>query len=87
MADLRLIICEDGEGYYLADGDDNETAEAANWGECLEFKGVRYLGETDGANATLSIVTAVAAGEYETEEEGDDDEDEDEEEGVASAAD
>lgn len=79
MADLKLVVTADGEGYYVQKGE--EESDSADWDVTVEFDGVRYLGETDGTNATLSIVTAMAEGSYDAEEEPDDDEeDEDEEE-------
>lgn len=77
MADLKLIVTDDGEGYYLTDG--NAESEAADWSVAIEFEGIRYLGETDGENATLSIVTALGANQYDCEEEGDDEEEDEEE--------
>lgn len=84
MADLKLVVTTDGEGYYISDGD--EESDAADWSVPVEFRGVRYLGETDGETATLSIVTAVAMDEYETEEEGDDEDEEEDTEGVDAVA-
>ena len=76
MADLKLVVTSDGEGYYIEKGDD--VSDSADWGVCVEFDGVRYLGETDGNNATLSIVTEMAPGSYDAEEEDSDDDPEDE---------
>lgn len=69
MADLKLVVTSDSEGYYVEKGGDE--SDSADWGVCVEFDGVRYLGETDGTNATLSIVTAMAEGSYDAEEEDD----------------
>lgn len=77
MADLKLVCTEDGDGYFVQKGE--EESDSADWGVCVDFDGVRYLGETDGTNATLSIVTAMADGSYDAEEESDDDEDSDDE--------
>lgn len=86
MADLKLVVCEDGEGYFVQKGE--EESDSADWGVTVDFDGVRYLGETDGEHATLSIVTAMAEGSYDAEEEDDEsDSDDDEEETLASGAD
>lgn len=79
---LTLVVTTDGEGYYLTDGE-NES-ESAEWSAPVEFDGKRYLGETDGENTTLSIVTECAEGSYDEAEEADDEEgeEEDEEEAV-----
>jgi len=82
MADLKLVVTTDGEGYFVQKGD--EESDSADWGVCVEFDGVRYLGETDGENATLSIVTEMAEGSYDAEEEDDDEDDPDDGEEVAA---
>ena len=85
MADLQLVCTTDGEGYYVTDGE-NES-DSADWNVITEFDGVRYIGETDGENATLSEVKALASDAYEVVDEDDADDADDEAEGVASAAD
>ncbi len=80
MADLKLVCTTDGEGYYVLKGD--EESDSADWDVCVDFDGVRYLGETDGTNATLSIVTAMAEGSYEAIEEDEDEDEETEESGA-----
>ena len=89
MADLVVVVTEDGESWFLGDGSD-ETEEAALFGECLDFKDKRYMAETDGEHITLSVVTALPDDAFTEEAEGDEeseDDADDEEEGVASAAD
>ena len=79
MADLKLVCTTDGEGYYVTDGD--EESDAADWNVITEFDGIRYIGETDGDNATLSIVTALGTTQYEVVDEDDDDDDDGGDEG------
>jgi hypothetical protein len=62
-------VLEDGDGYFVTDGE--EESDNADWSVPVEFKGVRYLGETDGETASLSIVTAVDPGQWEEIDEAD----------------
>lgn len=75
MADLKLVVCEDGQGYFLTDGE--EESDSADWGVPVEFKGVKYLGETDGETAALSVVSAVDSAQWEEIDEADLDDDAD----------
>ena len=78
MADLQLVCTLDGEGYYVTDGE--TESDSADWSVIVDFGDKRYIGETDGDNATLSEVRALAVGSYEvTDEPGDDEDSEDDE--------
>lgn len=74
---ITIVSTTDGEAYYLTEGD--EVSESAEWSVPIDFNGVRYIGETDGDNVTLSIVTECPAGSYDEADEGDDDEEDEEE--------
>ena len=75
MADLlQVVITEDGEGYYLSQGDD-ETEESVEWGQPLEFNGVSYLADCseDGEDVSLSKVIELSDDAFEVVSEGGDD--------------
>lgn len=70
MAKLTIVATVDGEGYYVTDGE--TESDSADWGVPVDFNEVRYFGETDGDEATLSIITEMAEGSYDAEDEDDD---------------
>jgi hypothetical protein len=80
---LQVVITEDGQGYYLSDGE-TETEESVDWGTPLDFNGVSYLADVDetGDVVTLAKIVELPDSAFEVVSEGDDSEDEDEEQGV-----
>lgn len=81
MAKLEVVITSDGEGWYLSDGDENETEESAPWGDVLEFKGTLYRADVDesGNDVSLFKVTALSDNAYEVVSELEEDEESEEE--------
>lgn len=84
MAKLQVVITSDGEGYYLAHENGNETEESVPWGDVLEFEGTLYRADVseDGDDVSLFKVTACPENSYEAVSEDEDDDEDDDEDGV-----
>lgn len=69
MADLKLVVLETGDGYFLTDGD--TESDSADWCVPVEFNGKRYIAELAEDAETTTLSTLAAVSEYEEIDEAD----------------